>query len=212
MDFIPEDIQKYCEQHSQTSSELLTRIERETHLEVLKPRMLSGHLQGRFLSMISHMIKPSHVLEIGTFTGYSALCLAEGLSEEGQLITIEYNEELIPRIQSYFAQSDVSNRLTVLSGNAREIIPTLTNPWDLVFVDADKDSYQTYFELVLPQVRQGGFILFDNVLWSGKVTDSSANDKKTEMIRQLNRFIHEDPRVVEILLPFRDGLTILRKL
>ena len=212
MDFIDSSIQSYCEKHSQEHSDLLSRIERETNLEVLRPRMLSGHLQGRFLSMISHMIQPSKILEIGTYTGYSALCLAEGLREEGSLITIESNEELISRARGYFDASPYAKRIQLLSGKASSLIPTLDQKWDLVFVDADKESYHTYFEQIIPKLRAGAFLIFDNVLWSGKVVDSMITDDTTEMIRELNRSIHEDSRVVEMILPFRDGLTILRKI
>jgi caffeoyl-CoA O-methyltransferase len=212
MDFVPKTIQAYCEAHTTVETELLSKINRETHVEVLKPRMLSGHLQGRFLSMISHMIRPDRILEIGTFTGYSALCLAEGLSKNGKLTTIEYNEELIPRISKNFSQSKFNQQLNLIHGNAKEIIPDLNETWNLVFVDADKESYKTYFELTIPKVTTGGFLLFDNTLWSGKVADTTISDRKTEMIRELNRSILEDPRVENLLMPFRDGLTILRKI
>jgi len=212
MDFIPAAIQRYCEEHSQAQADLLSTIERETHLEVLKPRMLSGHLQGRFLSMVSHMMRPNRILEIGTYTGYSALCLAEGLQEKGRLYTLEYNEEHVQRAGKYFNSSDFKGQISLIHGDAREVIPTLSETWDLIFIDADKDSYQTYFDLVLPYLRTGGFILLDNVLWSGKVTDERVQDSKTVMIRKLNRSLHDDPRVEEMILPFRDGITILRKL
>ena len=212
MDFLPSDIQQYSSDHTSPSSELLIRLERETHLEVLKPRMLSGHMQGRLLSMISHMICPDRILEIGTYTGYSALCLAEGLSSNGLLYTIEYNEELIPRIHKYFEESPFAANLKAIHGKALEIIPTLNETWDLIFIDADKDNYTEYYNLVIPCLRKGGVILIDNVLWSGKVADTSHSDKKTEMMRSFNRMIQEDVRVENLLLPFRDGLTILRKL
>ena len=212
MDFLPSDIQQYSADHTSASIELLSRIERETYLEVLKPRMLSGHMQGRLLSMLSHMICPDRILEIGTYTGFSALCLAEGLSSKGLLYTIEYNEELIPRIQQYFAESPFADKLQVIHGKALDVIPTLQETWDLIFIDADKDSYPDYYEMVLPRLKTGGFILIDNVLWSGKVSDPTQTDKKTELIRSFNRMIQEDNRVENILLPFRDGLTILRKL
>lgn len=211
MDFLPEPIQEYALHHTTPESELLHRIHRETHLQVLKPRMLSGHLQGRVLSMISHMLRPNSILEIGTYTGYSALCLAEGLSPKGKIITIDINEELAPRVQRYFAESRYASQIEFLIDDARAIIPSLTDVWDLVFIDADKESYPVYFEMVLPQVRQGGFIVIDNVLWSGKVADKTATDKATESIRAFNRQVHEHAGVENVLLPVRDGLMILRK-
>jgi len=212
MDFLPEAIAKYSEDHTTEEVDLLHRITRDTHLEVLKPRMLSGHLQGRVLSMVSHMISPKNILEIGTYTGYSALCLAEGLSEHGQLITIERNEELKNKILNYFKNSPFTDKLHLKIGDAREIIPPLKNTWDLIFIDADKESYQTYFDLTIDQLRPGGFILIDNVLWSGKVADNDKNDKATLSIRAFNQRMHTDPRVENVLLPIRDGIMILRKL
>ena len=211
MDFLPADIQRYSSLHTSPTSLLLAKIERETQLEVLKPRMLSGHLQGRLLSMLSCMMRPTRILEIGTFTGYSALCLAEGLAPNGLLCTIEYNEELIPRIQGYFDESTYKSQLRVIHGKAAEVIPTLDETWDLVFIDADKENYPTYYELILPRLRAGGVLLIDNVLWSGKVVDPSETDRKTESIRSFNEMIHQDSRVENLLLPFRDGLTIVKK-
>ncbi|MFT5954070.1 MAG: caffeoyl-CoA O-methyltransferase [Cyclobacteriaceae bacterium] len=213
MDFLPKDIADYAERYTAAPSKGLQQLDRETHLEVLKPRMISGHLQGRLLSMISHMIRPQSILEIGAYTGYSALCLAEGLTASGTLITIERNEELIPRIKQYFADSPFASQLEVRHGNAREVIPQLDNDhWDLVFIDADKESYATYFDLVIDRVTTGGYVLVDNVLWSGKVTQENAKDTKTEALKNFNRKVHEDARVQNLLLPFRDGLMILRKI
>ncbi|WP_420577517.1 O-methyltransferase [Ekhidna sp.] len=212
MEFLPEDLQKYVEDHSEPESGLLQQINRETHLHVLKPRMLSGHLQGRVLSMLSHMIRPKNILEIGTYTGYAALCMAEGLQPQGKLITIDNNEELSVRTKAYFNQSDWANQIEMKIGNAMEVIPTLKESWDLVFIDADKSNYGNYFDLVIDQVVTGGFIIADNVLWSGKVFDKTKNDKDTEAIRDFNKKVHTDSRVQNVLFPIRDGLMILRKI
>ena len=212
MDFLPTDLQQYVEAHSTNESDLLQKINRETHLKILKPRMLSGHLQGRVLSMLSHMIQPKYILEIGTYTGYSALCLAEGLQKDGKLITIDVNEELQGVVNDYFKASTFADQIEFKIGNAQEIIPNLSYTWDLIFIDADKGSYPTYFEQTLPQLRQGGFMIIDNVLWSGKVSDKSKTDKATESIRAFNLMVHEDPRVENVLFPIRDGLMVLRKL
>lgn len=212
MDFLSADLEAYVEHHSQPESELLQRINRETHLNVLRPRMLSGHIQGRILSMLAHMIGPSHILEIGTYTGYSALCLAEGLKKDGKLVTIDINEELEPRVRENFKASEYDRQIEFIVGDAQEIIPTLSYTWDMVFIDADKESYPDYFELTLPQVRPGGFILIDNVLWSGKVIDTTAKDKATEAMRSFNELVHRSDLVENVLLPVRDGLMILRKL
>ena len=188
----------------------MKRINRETHLSVLMPRMLSGHLQGRVLSMISKMIKPKCVLEIGTYTGYSAICMAEGLAPEGRLITLDINEELESRVRSYFREAGIEDCVDYRIGDAREIIPTLTDQFDLVFIDADKSSYGLYFDLVIDKMNPGGIILADNVLWSGKVI-SDKPDKDTSAILEFNKKVHEDSRVENVLLPVRDGIMILRK-
>ncbi|MDJ1468038.1 O-methyltransferase [Cytophagaceae bacterium DM2B3-1] len=212
MDFLPEAISEYVEAHSAPESELLQRINRETHARVLMPRMLSGHLQGRVLSMFSHMIRPKRILEIGTYTGYSAICLAEGLTEDGLLYTLDINEELETRVRGYFLAAGLENKINYQIGNAVDIIPTLTETWDLVFIDADKLNYHTYYELVLPKVRQGGFIISDNVLWSGKVADPTAKkDKDLENMLAFNTMIQNDPRVENVLFPIRDGLSVARK-
>lgn len=212
MEFLPEDLQKYVEDHSQPENDLLQQVNRETHLHVLKPRMLSGHLQGRVLSMLSYMIQPNRILEIGTYTGYAALCMAESLPEDGRLITIDNNAELAERTKTYFSDSTFSNQIEMKVGNAMEIIPTLKETWDLVFIDADKENYANYFDMVIDQVRAGGFIIADNVLWSGKVFDESKNDGATNSIREFNDKVHADSRVQNVLFPIRDGLMILRKL
>ena len=211
MEFIHPDIQRYAELHTDPESELLARINRETHLHVLKPRMLSGHFQGRFLSMISRLIRPKRVLEIGTYTGYSALCLAEGLPSDGKIITIDKNPEQKIRIEGYLKESNFSEQITMLVGDAMEIIPTLSDKWDLVFIDADKENYLNYYKLVIDHMNVGGYILADNVLWSGKVVDQRATDKDTEALRNFNSYVHNDQRVSNVLVPIRDGLMMLCK-
>ena len=210
MDFLPHKISAYAEAHTTSDTPLLQALDRETHLQTLKPRMLSGHLQGRFLSMISQMLKPKAVLEIGTFTGYSALCLAEGLVEGGVLHTIEADEELEPIIRKYFEASGLEGKLRLHIGNALQIIPTLQETFDLVFIDAAKREYPAYYDLVIDRVRSGGFIIADNILWSGKVTEER-QDVDTKIIDGFNKKIHEDSRVENILLPIRDGLMVARK-
>ena len=212
MEFLDPLLEKYVCEHTANESDLLKKINRETHLEVLQPRMLSGHLQGRVLSMFSKMIQPERILEIGTYTGYSALCLAEGLTPNGKLVTIDINEELAPRVRSYFFASEFSEQIDYKIGAAMELIPTLNEKWDIVFIDADKHNYINYYHLVFPMVNVGGYIIADNVLWSGKVIDSSQNDKDTQLLREYNLLNHEDERVEEVLFPIRDGLMISRKI
>jgi caffeoyl-CoA O-methyltransferase len=211
MDIINESIQRYSEDHTSPESSLLRRINRDTHANVLRPRMLSGHLQGRVLALISKMLMPQRILEIGTYTGYSALSLAEGLASGGKLITIDVNEELETRVRKAFAESEFSLMLQFIIGDAAKIIPTLVDTFDLVFIDADKENYLNYYELVLPKVRIGGIILADNVLWSGKVVEPRP-DKDTRAILEFNRKIQEDHRVENVLLPIRDGIMMIRKL
>ncbi len=212
MDFLPTDIENYAVAHSTAESELLLRLNRATHQKILKPRMLSGHLQGRFLSMISNMIQANNILEIGTYTGYSALCLAEGLQTNGKLTTIDNNEELQDFTQSFFDQSTHKNKINYLIGDAQQIIPNLQGPFDIVFIDADKENYGTYFNLVFDKVRQGGYIIADNVLWSGKVVQEvKSNDNDTKQIMAFNDFVHNNPLVENVLLPLRDGLMVCRK-
>jgi len=212
MDFLPVDLQQYVENHSEPESDLLQQINRETHLHVLKPRMLSGHLQGRVLSMFSHMIKPKNILEIGTYTGYATLCLAEGLRDDGKIITIDNNEELSVRTKAYFDQSHYNDQIEMKVGNAMDIIPTLDYKWDLVFIDADKENYANYFDQVIDQVSTGGHLIADNVLWSGKVSDQNEKGKATESIRAFNQKVHADIRVQNVLFPIRDGLMMMRKI
>lgn len=211
MEFIDEQINQYSLDHTTAESDLLIKINRETHLEVLQPRMLSGHLQGRFLSMISKLMQPKHVLEIGTYTGYSALCLAEGLPQEGRLTTIDVNEELASRVQGYFNESPYGKQIDMRIGNALDIIPTLDGNFDLVFIDADKENYANYLDLVIPRMNKGGVIIGDNVLWSGKVVqDVKANDSSTKAIMNFNQKVHLDERLENVLLPLRDGLMMAR--
>jgi caffeoyl-CoA O-methyltransferase len=211
MDFIPQGIQKYSEDHTSPESDLLKKINRDTNARVLMPRMLSGHMQGRILSMISKLVKPTTILEIGTYTGYSAICLAEGLQPGGKLITIDINEELENTVRSYFKESGFSNAIDYRIGNALEIIPTLKGSFDLVFIDADKENYGHYYDLVINHVPLGGYILADNVLWSGKVLDAKP-DKDTRAIIEFNRKIQDDTRVENVLLPVRDGIMVIRKI
>ncbi|MCC6252534.1 MAG: O-methyltransferase [Bacteroidia bacterium] len=212
MDIINQTIEKYCEQHTEPESELLYTINRETHSEVLMPRMLSGHLQGRFLAMLSKMIKPNNILEIGTFTGYASLCLLEGIQPKGKLITIDINEELEPRVRKYFNQHPMANQIEYMIGNALEIIPQLNKTFDLVFIDADKVNYLNYYKMVIDKVSSGGYIIADNVLWSGKVIEQNNKpDKDTTAMLQYNKFVAEDTRVESFLLPLRDGLMICGK-
>jgi predicted O-methyltransferase YrrM len=210
MEIIHEGLQAYSEDHTTVESDLLQKINRDTHAHVLSPRMLSGHLQGRVLSMISHMVRPARVLEIGTYTGYSALCLAEGLAPGGKLVTIDINEELEDRVRTYFKASAFEQQIDYRIGDARKIIPALSDTFDLVFIDADKASYGTYFDLVIDKVRPGGFMLADNVLWSGKVLNEQP-DKDTRVLLEFNRKINEDQRVENVLLPIRDGIMLIRK-
>lgn len=205
-------VENYIAQQASEELPILKKIDRETHLEVLMPNMLSGHVQGLFLSMISNMIKPKRILEIGTFTGYSAICLAQGLDEKGLLYTIEVNEELEKRLLAYFEEAGFSQKIKLIIGDALAVIPTLRETFDLVFIDADKKNYLSYFDRVLPMVRTGGFILVDNVLWKGKILDSSITDKDTLAIRDFNERVKIDPRVRNLIVPLRDGLMLIEKL
>lgn len=212
MEFISQELDDYVGAHTEKEPELLYELNRRTHIEVLQPRMLSGHFQGRALSMLSHMIQPKTILEIGTYTGYSALCMAEGLVEGGKIITLDKNEELEDLINEFVERSGLSNTIDFRIGNAMEIIPTLDEQFDLVFIDADKSNYGNYYDLVIDKVPSGGYILIDNVLWSGKVLkEAEPNDIDTKELIALNKRLNEDDRVQNILLPIRDGLTILRK-
>lgn len=210
MEFLPDDIAWYVEHHTSPESDLLKQISRDTHAQVLMPRMLSGHLQGRFLAMISQFIQPKYILEIGTYTGYSAICLAEGLASDGKLITIDVNEELENRVRGYFRKADLETKVDYRIGDAAKIIPTLDVMFDLVFIDADKENYSLYYDLVFDNVKIGGAILADNVLWSGKVTQTKT-DKDTRALIEFNKKVNNDTRVEALLLPLRDGIMMLRK-
>lgn len=213
MHFISETLEDYVALHSENEPALLAALNKETHQKILQPRMLSGHLQGRVLSMLSKLIRPNAILEIGTYTGYAALCLAEGLQENGTLDTIDINEELYDFQRKYFDQSKWKDQIHQHLGNALEIIPTLNKKFDLVFIDADKENYIHYFEMIVPLMHKGGIILSDNVLWSGKVLEPlKANDKSTKILLDYNKLLKDDPRVETVLLPIRDGLTVSRVL
>ncbi len=213
MEFLPKEIDEYAGKYTAEENKTLSDLNRETHIKVLIPRMLSGHIQGRILSMFSHMIQPKNILEIGTYTGYSAICFAEGMQPDGKLITIDINHELETMANSYFKKSGFENQIEMKIGNAMDIVPSLTMNFDLVFIDADKHNYSNYFDLVIDKVNKGGFIIADNVLWSGKVTTDEVNtDKDTKALDEYNKKIHEDPRVVNVLMPVRDGLMVARKL
>ncbi|WP_404982497.1 O-methyltransferase [Capnocytophaga granulosa] len=211
MHFLSEDLECYAEQHSQQEPPLLAALVRETHLRVLQPRMLSGHLQGRLLSVLSKLLAPSYIVEIGTFTGYATLCLAEGLAPLGRLHTIEANEEYEDIQNKYFGQSPYREQIVQHFAPALEVLPTLPDAIDLVFIDADKKNYLNYLEAVLPKMRVGGVILSDNVLWSGKVVEPvKDNDKHTQVLMAYNERLATDPRLETVLLPIRDGLTLSR--
>jgi O-methyltransferase family protein len=209
MHFLSEDLERYAEQHSEQEPPLLTALTRETHLRILQPRMLSGHLQGRFLSLLSRLLAPTYIVEIGTFTGYATLCLAEGLMPSGHLHTIEANEEYEEIQNKYFGQSPYREQIIQHFAPALEVLPTLPDGIDMVFIDADKKNYLNYFEVVLPKMRPGGVILSDNVLWSGKVVEPvKDNDKHTQILMEYNKRLATDPRLETVLLPIRDGLTL----
>lgn len=206
------NIEDYILQHTDPEPEYLTQLNRETWIRMLNPIMCSGHLQGRVLSMLCKMIQPVHALELGTFTGYSALCIAESLPENGKLDTIENDDELEEFILRNFEKTPFEDKINLLIGNALDIIPTLDKTYDLVFIDADKREYEAYYEAVLPKIRQGGFILADNTLWSGKVVEKvHQNDQQTLGILRFNELIATDNRVEKVILPLRDGLTLIRK-
>jgi predicted O-methyltransferase YrrM len=210
MEFIDADIEEYARVFSGEPSALLQELDRETHAMILQPRMLSGHLQGRFLSFLAKVIRPTTILEIGTFTGYSALCLAEGLGPAGRLITIDINEELESFTRSFFDRSDYKHQIDYRIADAKEEINKLEGPFDLVFIDADKRNYALYYDLIIDKMSPDGVILVDNVLWSGKIVDENARDKSTQALRDFNQKCLEDPRVDKMLLPLRDGLYMLR--
>ncbi len=212
-ELISPEIEAYCEAHTTEETDLLYRLNRQTHLQTINPRMASGQLQGHFLSIISDMIRPKRILEIGTFTGYSALCLATGLTSDGILHTIEINEEYEDRIRTFFAESPYNRQINLHIGDAKTIVPSLNEQWDLVFIDAEKSDYQEYYEAVFPKVRKNGFILIDNTLWNSKVVcEIQHNDKDTQAILAFNDKVQQDGRVRNLLLPFRDGIMMIEKL
>lgn len=211
MHFLSEDLENYVVAHSQDEPELLKELEKETYKKVLHPRMLSGHFQGRVLSMLSKIITPKAILEIGTYTGYSAICLAEGLAKGGTIDTIDINEELREIQNEFFDRSGYTKQIISHVGNALEIIPKISKTFDLVFIDADKENYAVYFDLIIKKVRSGGIILSDNVLWSGQVLDAKKfTDKSTQALIAYNKKLKNDDRVETVLLPIRDGLMVSR--
>lgn len=211
MHFISQELEDYIEQHSQKEPELLAALNKETYQKILLPRMLSGHFQGRVLSMLSKLIRPVNILEIGTYTGYSALCLCEGIQESGMFHTIDIKEELIDFQRKHFDKSPWGSQIIQHLGEAIDIIPTIDLKFDLVFIDADKENYINYFELIVPKMNKGGIILSDNVLWSGKVLEPlQKNDLSTKILLEYNNLLTNDPRVETVLLPIRDGLTVSR--
>ena len=213
MEFLPKEIDDYVLRHTPKESDILYQINRETHLKVMQPRMLSGHFQGQLLKFLVEMIQPKSILEIGTYTGYSAIAMAEGLPENGILTTIDTNVELEKLIDSFVCKAELKNKIVQLTGNALEIIPTLNKSFDLVFIDADKRNYKNYLDLVIDKVNSGGYILTDNVLWSGKVTlPEDKMDLDTKLIDEYNDYVQSHPKLKSILLPVRDGLYLSRKI
>lgn len=211
MHFLPEKLDDYIVDHSQKEPELLQQLSKETWQKVLAPRMLSGHFQGRVLSLISKMVNPKHILEIGTYTGYSALCLAEGIQTKGQLHTIDSNEEIFDLQRKYFDKSIYGNQIIQHIGNALNVIPSLAITFDLVFIDADKKNYPNYLEIILPKLKSGSIILSDNVLWTGKVIEPlQKGDQDTKALLEYNKMINEHSQLETVLLPIRDGLTLTR--
>ena len=213
MHFLSQDLEDYIEQHSENEPALLAELNKETYQKILLPRMCSGHFQGRVLSMLSKLIRPLNILEIGTFTGYAALCLCEGMKENGQLHTIDIKEELVDFQRKYFDKSPWKNQIIQHLGEAVDVIPTLNLKFDLVFIDADKENYINYYHLMLPKMTSGGIILSDNVLWSGKVVAPlQKNDLSTKILLEYNLLLKNDPKIETVLLPIRDGLTVSRVL
>jgi len=211
MHFLSEELDSYVANHSENEPKLLAQLNKETHQKILQPRMLSGHFQGRVLSILSKIIHPNTILEIGTYTGYATLCLAEGLAENGTIDTLDIEEELVDFQRKYFDKSPWANQIIQHLGDAIEIIPTLNKKYDLVFIDADKENYISYFHLIIPMMNKGGIILSDNVLWSGKVLEEiKPNDITTKILLEYNQLLKEDNRVETVLLPIRDGLTVSR--
>ena len=210
MDFISEKLAEYLSQNSDKEPKILSKLNKETHQKILQPRMLSGHIQGRFLSLISKIKSPLHILEIGTYTGYGTLCLAEGLATNGKIFTIDRNEELINIQNKYFEESGNRDKIIQLTGNAVDILMGLDENFDLIFIDADKENYIKYFEIVSKKLNPNGIIISDNVLWSGKVVEESDNDQETDTLKKFNKLLSKDERFETIILPLRDGLSISR--
>ena len=204
-------LDEYIEAHTTNADAVLAELYRETHLHVMNPRMASGPVQGQFLQFVVQMLQPKRILEIGTFTGYSAICLAKNLPEGGRLTTIEANVEYEEIIRKYFDKAQVTNKIDLIFGDAKQVIPNLTDGFDLVFIDADKISYPTYYDLVIDKVNVGGFILADNVIWEGKVLNANTKERDTQAIITFNDKVQNDPRVENVLLPIRDGLMMVRK-
>ena len=212
INFIDDNILNYSISKSEKESKLLNDLYRETYLKVLNPRMISGHYQGRILSLISKIISPKKILEIGTYTGYSAICLCEGMDKDGILHTIDNNKELVEIQNKYFKKANLKDKIVQHSGDAKNIIPTIDEEFDIVFIDADKESYPEYYDLIINKVRSGGIIIADNILWSGKILEKvEKDDQATKSIIEFNNKIIEDDRVKNIILPIRDGLNIVRK-
>jgi predicted O-methyltransferase YrrM len=212
MEFLEEALEDYVNKHTTPESKVLSDLNRQTHINVLQPRMLSGHLQGRVLSMLSKMIQPKRILEVGTYTGYAAICMAEGLKEDGELITIDINYELEDMVKKYVNEAGFSDSIKMKVGNALEIIPKLDKAFDLVFIDADKTNYSNYYDLLIDELPNGSFIIADNVLWSGKVTERvKESDEDTKALKLFNEKIQSDDRVENVLFPIRDGLMVIRK-
>ena len=211
MHFLPEKLDNYVVHHSQQEPQILKDLTRETWQKVLNPRMLSGAFQGRILSILSKILQPKNILEIGTYTGYATICMAEGLAKEGKIITLDKNEELETLQNKYFTKSGFRNQITQITGDATQIIPTLNETFDLVFIDADKSNYVNYFHLIIDKMKSGGIILSDNVLWSGKVVEElNPKDTDTKVLLEYNTLLNSDPRIETVLLPIRDGLTVSR--
>jgi caffeoyl-CoA O-methyltransferase len=214
MEFIDPALLKYCEDHSKQEDYLLKKITRETQAKVMMPRMISGHLQGKMLELFTKMQHPKTILEIGTYTGYSGICMARGLGKGGKLITLDINDELEKMVRGFFEESGLADKIDYRLGNAIEIIPTLSGPFDMVFIDADKSNYAKYYDLIIDKVNPGGIIIADNVLWSGKILVEKGKkiDKDTQAILDFNAMIQNDPRVENALLPIRDGVMMARKI
>ncbi|SMC85885.1 O-methyltransferase [Moheibacter sediminis] len=212
MEILSDELEKYISQHTTAESEILARLRKETFLRTTQPQMLSGAYQGRLLSLISKMINPKNILEIGTFTGYATLCLAEGLQKDGKIITIDRNEELMYIPQKYFEESEFSNQIEMKIGNALDILDELEDNFNLVFIDADKSNYINYYNKIIDKMNSGGVILADNVLWYGKVMEETkANDKDTLILKEFNEMLVSDSRIEVVLLPVRDGISLIRK-